>query len=410
MQKTRTPSSSTALVALLAGSAALFSLAAESQTTWDYVAIADSSAELASFSVPATNLAGQVAFVATFDDVAEGQALYRAEASGVLTPIADTSGTIRNFLGNPAINDAGVVTVVATLDDDSVSVLAGSGGALATIANTAEDGLTSIDSKPFVSDTGGVVAVRAVRSSDGARVILTGTGAADPAVLLDSTGSYDPVDVAGISTAGVVAFEALTDGATSRGVYRTADGVTVTPIVVITVGGLADVQALDINNNNTVVFFQQDAAGTGSLSVNTSGTSVVFADTTGPFNSFGAAAVGESGVTAFRGLFDLGLNAIFAGGTGLYEKATAVGDPLLGSAITALDTGPQAVTNAGNFVFRANRANGTSGIYAATPGSGGGGDSGGGSVLDGGSLAVLLLAGLLTGRRRAGVLMGRSVG
>lgn len=388
------------VLAGLAATAALLSPGARAQTTtWEYALIADSTAEFASFSVPAVNDVGQVAFVATFDDVAEGQTLYRADGLGILTPIADTSGPIKTFLGDPAINASGVVSFAATLDDDSVSVLAGSGGALVTIANTSADGLSALDSKPFISNTGGAVVVRGVRSADGARVLLKGTGAGAPAVLLDSTGTYDPVDVAGINAAGVVGFEALTAGGTSRGVYRTTDGAAVTPVKVIAVGGVADVQALDINDNGSVVLDSRDAAGARSLSVDTNGTVLVLADTDGPFATFGPAAVAESGTIAFRGTFDLGLNAIFAGGTARYERATAVGDLLFGAAIIGLDTGPQAVTNAGSFVFRASRTNGTSGIYAATPETTGAG--GGGSVVDGVAIGLLLALALGGSRRRA---------
>jgi len=402
MQRTRTPSPAAALLAALTAGAALLSTGARAQVVWEYTTIADSSAELASFSVPAINDDGQVAFVATFDDVAEGQAVYRYDGPGLLTPIATTGSGIQEFLGNPAINADGVVTFVATLDDDSVSVFAGNGGTLATIANTDDDGLTSLDSKPFISDVGAAVVVRGVRAFDGARVLLKGTGAAAPAVLLDSTGTWDPVDVAGINDDGIVAFEALTSGGTMRGVYRTTDGVAVTPVKVITVGGLLDAQALDINNNGTVVYYARDAAGTASLNVDTAGAATTFAETDGiTFNSFGAASVAETGAVAFRGTFVQGLNAIFAGSTGLYERATAVGDGLLGSAITALDTGPQAVTDPGSFVFRASRANGTSGIYAAVPTAGGGGGGGGGSsALELWSVAVILLAGLARAARR----------
>jgi hypothetical protein len=385
------------LAALLCTVGSLIAVAAHAQTTWELTLIADSSAELDSFSVPAINDARQIAFVATLDNVCEGQTLYRAESTGALTPIAATSGTIASFSGDPAMNATGVVTFTATMDDGSVSVLAGNGGALVTIANTVADGLTSIDSKPFISDTGGVVVVRAVRNSDGARVILTGTGGGPPDTLLDSTGTYDPVDVAGISDSGVVAFEALAGG--FKGVYRT-DGVVVTPVAVESAGGLTEVEALDITNNGTVVFFTETVAGVRSLALDTSGAQTVFADTTGiTFASFGPAAVAESGATAFRGIFQQGLNAIFAGGTGLYERAVAVGDALSGSAVITLDTGPEAVTNSGNFAFRAGRLDGNSGIYLATPRISDGGDSGGGA-LDGGTIAVLVLAAAVLRRAR----------
>lgn len=395
--------------ALLLAAAGLFSSDGHAQTTtWEFTTMADSSAELASFSIPAVNDAGQIAFVATFDDGALGQVVYRRESSGVLTVIANTSGPIASFSGNPSINASGLVTFAATLDDGSQSVLCGTGGALLTIANTVADGLTSIDSKPFISDTGGVVVVRAVRSADGARVILSGDGNAAPTTLLDSTGTYDPVDVAGINGSGVVAFEAL-DSTGAKGVYRRTQAGVVTPIAVLSAGGFTSVEALDINNNGTVTFFTDTAANVADLSVDTTGTPVSFASTQGtPFVSFGPAAVAESGAVAFRGTFAGGLDGIFAGGTGLYEIAIALGNPLLGSTVTALDTGPQANANPGPFVFRAGRSNGTTGIYLAIPEFSDGG--GGGGAFDPAALALVLLAGGLRRRFRPGRLTGARSG
>ncbi len=392
--------------ALLLATAGLVSSGGHAQTTtWEFSTVADSSAELASFSIPAVNDAGQIAFVATFDDGAQGQAVYRRESNGVLTVIANTSVAIASFTGDPSINADGLVTFAATLANGSRSVLCGNGGALLTIANTVADGLASIDSKPFISDTGGVVVVRAVRSADGARVILKGTGTGAPTTLLDSTGLYDPQDVAGINGSGAVAFEAL-DGTGAKGVYRRTEAGVVTPIAVTSAGGFTSVEALDINNNGngTVVFFTSTAAGVAELSVDTTGTPVSFATTEGtPFVAFGPAAVAESGAVAFRGTFAGGLDGIFAGGTGRYEKAIALGDPLLGAAVTALDSGPQANANPGPFVFRASRSNSTTGIYLAIPRFSDGG-GGGGGAFDPASIALLLLTSTLalwTRRRRA---------
>ena len=367
--------------------------------TGGFSKIADSADELASFSIPALNDAGQVAFVATFDDAALGQTLYRY-ASGVLTSIADTSGPVASFIGTPAMNASGVVAVKVLLDDGSTSIITGSGGALTTIANTVTDALSSLGDKPAISDPG-VVVVLAARNAGAVNVILKGTGSA-PVTLLDSSGPYNPQDVAGINEDGVVAFEAL-DGTGEKGVYRTIDGIVVTPIAATSPGGYTSVEALQINNNDTVVFFAETAAGVGALFVASNAAPVSFADTTSPFNTFGPASVAESSAVAFRGTFDLGLDGIFSGSTGLYEKAIAVGDNLLGSVVTGLDTGPEAAANDGSFVFRARRGDGTSGIYLASPGSIGVGGGGGSSGLDPLSAGVLLVLGVLVRQRRMGV-------
>jgi len=374
--------------------AATATTAAHAQVDWEYTALADSSAELASFGVPALNNAGQVAFVATFDDPDEGQALYRYDGPGVLTVIATTDGAVTGFVGRPAINAAGLVAVAATLDNGSTSVLVGGSGGLVTVANTQTSGLTSLDANPFISDAG-VVAVRGVRASDGARVILTGTGAAAPAVLLARTGLYDPLRVAGINDDGMVVFDATTS-AGAAGVYTTADGSTVTTVTETGPGGPVQQQrALDLDNNGAVTWLVRDDLGIDRLYTNDSGGPVQFANTAGAFDTFGDVSVAESAAVAFRAQLDLGLNAIFAGSTRVYEQATAVGDRLDGFAITALDIGSQAVTNTGAFTFRASRVNDTSGIYLAVPVLAG---DGGGSAVD--PFTGILLLVVAAGRRR----------
>lgn len=393
--------------ALLAVAALLHASPGLTQVTiWEYTTVADSLGEFTSFSLPVLNDSQQVAFVATFDDPGEGQTLYRYETSGILTTIADRTDGVASFIGNPAMNSNGMVTVTALMDDGSTSVLAGNGGVLTTIANTLTHALTTLGNKPFISDNGDVV-VLATRNAGAVSVILKGAGGA-PATLLDSSGDYDPVDLAGIDAGGTVAFEAE-DGTGAKGVYRTTDGVVVTPVAVTSAGGFDVVEALDINNNNgTVVFYTEAVDGVAELAVNTAGTTSAFVATgiSSPFSSLGAAAVAESGPVAFRGTLTGGLDGIFAGGTSRYEKAIAVNDTLQGAIVTGLHTGPQAVSNNGNFVFRASRVNGTSvppgtsGIYLAAAGlSGGRGGGGGGGSIDGVAVGLLLLLAL---RRKCG--------
>ena len=132
----------------------------------------------------------------------------------------------------------------------------------------------------------------------------------------------------------MVAFEAETLGGSVKGVYHTTDGSTVTPVAVTSPGGLIAVDALGINDNGTVTFYTQTTTGTESLNLDSDGTPTVFANDTGEtFDSFGPAAVAESGATAFRGIFKLGLNAIFAGGTGS-TKGDCARRRLLGSGVT----------------------------------------------------------------------------
>src|SRR5262245_45677814 len=63
----------------------------------------------------AVNDLGQVALVAVLK--AGGQAIYRTEADGQLTTIAQTGALIRDFYLSPYINDSGTVSFGADLTD-----------------------------------------------------------------------------------------------------------------------------------------------------------------------------------------------------------------------------------------------------------------------------------------------------
>src|SRR4029079_12773344 len=82
----------------------------------------------------AVNDLGQVAFVAVLK--AGGQAIYRTEADGRLTTIAQTDSLIHDFYLSPYINDSGTVSFGADLTDGRQALFTGSGGDLTRIADT----------------------------------------------------------------------------------------------------------------------------------------------------------------------------------------------------------------------------------------------------------------------------------
>lgn len=362
-------------------------------TTWVFTTVADSRGEFAEFSLPAINDNGQVAFTATFDNGATGAIVYRADG-GTLVPIADTSGPLQGLFGEPTINLTGTVAFSASLDGGGDAVLTGSGAGLTTVASTLADNLNAIGATPFINDPGDVVffADRALASDSEA--ILKGSGGALVTVV-DESGPYGSLgESPSIDAGGLVAFGAAID-AGGFGLFTTTDGVVVNTLASST--GFTVLQDYGINNNSEVVVRGTDTTGVTSLSVRGNGAAQAFVDDVGIFNQLGPAGVSESGTVAFHATLDEGLNAIFAGGVLLYEAAIAVGDPLNGSTVTQFELGPQPVTTTGPFAFWAKLADGTEGVYVASPGRSSNGGGGGGAV---DALSLGLLALLAAARRR----------
>src|SRR5947207_6191852 len=105
--------------------------------SYTFMSIADTSPGSPYRGLPvgkAMNDRGQVAFVA--DLKSGGQAIYRTEADGRLTTIAQTGGLIRDFYLSPFMNDSSTVSFGADLTDGRQAVFTGRGGALTRIADT----------------------------------------------------------------------------------------------------------------------------------------------------------------------------------------------------------------------------------------------------------------------------------
>src|SRR5438128_4207058 len=126
----------------------------------------------------AFNDRGQVAFVA--DLKSGGQAIYRTEADGRLTTIAQTDGLIRDFYLSPFMNDSSTVSFGADLTDGAQAVFTGSGGALTRIADT--EPASPFSSIPFPApriDARGAVYFRATLRSGGTGFFAGDGGAPD---------------------------------------------------------------------------------------------------------------------------------------------------------------------------------------------------------------------------------------
>lgn len=373
-----------------------FSLAGTAHAEqWSVSTVINSRGALDSFSIPVINSNNQVAFAATFDNGSLGSVVYRATGANLLT-LADTAGVYLSFPGNPSINDNGEVAFVADLDAGGSELVRTDGTTTTPIAGTATDNLESMADTPFMN-AGGTVVFEATAAGAGADrdVILAGNGGV-LATVVDETGPYASLgDTPAISDDGTVAFYAGLD-AGGFGVFKikgatvttAASSADYTSLVNLGLNNYNDVLVRGVASSGTISLFQAVPAGTG-----------FFLDTTGIFNQLIDGWVSDVGTIAFHATLDQGLDAIFSGGIFLYERAVAVGDALDGSNIAELRVGRQSINSSGRFVFWARLADGTEGIYLATPKS----DSccgGGGGSLDGVDLALLGLLGIARRRLR----------
>ena len=313
-----------------------------------------------------------------------------------------------------AINDVGTVTFVGELDGQN-GIFAGNGGVLTTVAdegdgflsfgdldiNSAGTVVFSADSDTrIVSSSGGLLTdVITVASSSG----LIGFSAND--------GLWAPV----INELGTIAFSANNFATTDEGIFTINGGV---------VSTIADAPNFDLfrfslNNNDDVAFFAistlapdgdalfigdgtglptpfADPMGFGTIEgpvLNDNGTVAFNAlfldamfnpvvgnfrqgagspelvvDDQGPFDELGRPAINNAGTLVFQSGLDLGAPALFVGSDPVADRVIGVGDMLLGSTITSISFQERnGLNNQGQFVFTAQFADGSSGIFRADP-------------------------------------------
>jgi hypothetical protein len=308
----------------------------------------------------AVNDLGQVAFVA--DLRAGGQAVYRTEVDGRLTTIARTDALIRDFYLSPYMNTGGTVSFGANLTDGRQAVFTGSGGALTRIADTGPDSpFGSIPNPAQRMDEDGVVYFRATLRS-GPTGFFAGDGG--PTETVYSTGgqfSAFPSSFAHQVSGGGGSFRATLTGG-PEGVFF-GDG-RQTDTLVTAGGTYGSFFGAECNDAGTVAISANLAAGGQVLLVARGGTLTPFADTTGPYLQIiggGEVSINNGGAIAFGAALRAGGRGFFEGSDPAADKIIAVGDVLSGSAVVAFPTNamnPRGLNNAGQFLFRADLADG----------------------------------------------------
>ena len=338
---------------------------------------------ITSFSVPALNNSGVVAFRANLAGGGSGKAIYYSGPSdaygGPLVMIADTSatqvptsdGTPARFhqLGNPSISNTNLVAFRAIFKDannhNSFGVYGGDGNTLVTIVEGPNVQIKGID-QTSINRAGTRVAFsgRPASTAGQSLFVASSDGSTPPVMLVTSEGPFASFDDPFLNDGLQLAFRATLDAGGS-GIFRT-DALTATTIVIANSGGDFTRFGPDVSMNSSgiVAFAGELTTGATGVFTGNGGPFTTIADDSGLFASFGAVSITSSNLVAFLAVEDGGREGIF---TSLGEKIIAVGDPLLGQIVTDLDFGREGLNDAGQVAFFARLSNGASEIFVASP-------------------------------------------
>ena len=217
-------------VALLLSAVCLLHAPA-SASPYEYIKIADTSSTFSGFDPwPAVNGSGQVSFVATQRVGPLG--LYRGDGT-TTTLIASLPpfAFVADFGTDQVINNAGEVAYFYDDPYGSQSVCKGSGGAITTIADSANFSSIGLWG-PAINDNGTVVFPGTSRAT-GRLGIYSGNGGS-VTTIVDTSGDFSDFGLSpAINDSGTVAFSALSKATGKWGIYTINNGVT-------TVGGPRD--------------------------------------------------------------------------------------------------------------------------------------------------------------------------
>jgi hypothetical protein len=317
----------------------------------------------------AVNDLGQVALVAVLK--AGGQAIYRTEADGQLTTIAQTGALIRDFSLSPYINDSGTVSFGADLTDGRQAVFTGDGGNLTRIADTEPTSpFSSIPNPAPRIDARGAVYFRATLRSGGMGFFAGDGGATTTLYVTGGEFSAFPSSLAHQVNGQFGSFRAnLTGG--PEGVFK-GDGL-VTETLVTAGGVYRDFFGAEINDGGTVAISADLTAGGQVLLAASHGALTPLVDTTGAYSQIlglGQVSINNRGEIVFGATLQAGGRGFFEGPDPVTDKIIAIGDELSGSTVVGFPQNamnPRGLNNAGQFLFRADLADGRRILVRADP-------------------------------------------
>jgi hypothetical protein len=312
-----------------------------------------------SFGCASINSGGDIAFRAGRphpDGFNTIHGIYRANADGSLTTIAENDKRFVQIGFNPSMNDLGQVSFAARIDrrQDTESILRGSGKKLTTIASTADE-FNFFGFDTSVSNTGEVAFKAELDEEFGFdEGLFSGRGRRITVHYLTSTSRFDGSDSRpSINNLGIIGFDESIDF--DSGIFKGREGV-------FTAIAAPDpdvfVQEPVLNDSGTAAFvrsFFDEAADlfVEEIVTGSGGPLTTVVDTRGPFAFFGfrPPSLNNGGDVAFHGTLDDGTSGIFVGPDATLDRVVAVGDTLDGATVQNLTFCEEGLNDSGQLGF-----------------------------------------------------------
>jgi hypothetical protein len=318
-----------------------------------------------SFGCAAINTRGDIAFRAgrlAPDGFNTIPGIYRANADGTLTTIAEDQKRF-NFIGfNPSINDLGQVSFAARLDggkkDDTEAILRGDGKKLTTIASTADE-FNFFGFDTSINNSGEVAFTAELDEEFGFDEGLfsgSGTKSGVTTHYLTSTSDFDGRNSRpSINDSRDIAFVESIDFDSGifvgrEGTFQTIaapDPNVFVGVPVLNDGGTAAFER-SFFDEATQEFVTEIVTGSG-------GVLTTVADTRGQFGSFGfrPPSLNNAGEVAFLATLDDGTTGIFVGPDPVEDRVIATGDTLDGETVSGLTFCEEGLNDSGQLAFTA---------------------------------------------------------
>ncbi len=319
-----------------------------------------------SFGCAAINTPGDIAFRAgrlAPDGFNTIPGIYRANADGTLTTIAEDPKRFQTIGFNPSINDSGQVSFAARLDavdkatgENIEVILRGDGSKkLTTIASTADE-FNFFGFDTSINNSGEVAFKAELDEEFGFdEGLFSGSGGKKSGVTthyLTSTSQFDGSDSRpSINNLGDIAFDESINF--DSGIFVGREGTFQT-----IAGPDPDVFVREpvLNDEGTVAFYRSFFDGTNQVDeivTGNGGPLTTVADARGEFASFGfrPPSLNNEGEVAFLATLDDGTSGIFVGSDPIADRVIATGDTLDGSTVQNLTFCEEGLSDSGELAF-----------------------------------------------------------
>jgi hypothetical protein len=336
-----------------------------SAQAYTFTKVADSSTDNFdpfSFGCATTNSRGDVAFRAgrlAEDGFNTIPGIYRVNADGSLTTIAENEKRF-GFIGrNPSMNDLGEVSFAARIDEgkkpDTESILRGAGKKPTTIASTADE-FNFFGFDTSISNSGEVAFKAELDQEFGFdEGLFSGRGRDVTTHYLASTSDFDGNDSRpSINNVGQIGFDESVNF--DSGIFAGREGVFTT---IAAPDPDVFVQEPVLNDSGTAAFqrsFFDEAAQefVEEIATGNGGPLTTVVDTRGGFASFGfrPPSLNNVGVVAFHAtLDDFSTSGIFVGPDPVTDRVIATGDTLDGATVQNLTFCEEGLNDSGDLAF-----------------------------------------------------------